>query len=107
MILGRSTVQWTSLITAAGAMIQVVIVQLVPTLDPVVVATLIGSTVVFLGFFIAFLANTETTPSKSPQLVEGTPIQVTDAKGAIIGHAPVPTPDLSTEPTPSSSGGIG
>ena len=92
MILGRSTVQWVSLITSAGAFAQVLIVQLAPGLDPVVVATLIGSVVAFLGVVIAFIANTNTTPVKDPQLVQGTPVRVTNEEGAIIGHSTVAAP---------------
>ena len=93
MILGRSTVQWTALITAAGALAQVVIVQLVPDVDSTLVATIIGSVIAFLTVFIAFLANTSTTPSADPQLKAGTPIRVTNDEGAVIGHMPVPTPE--------------
>lgn len=93
MFLGRSTPQWVGLITAAGGLLQVLIVTLVPDLDPTVVATIIGSAVVFLGVFVAFLANTATTPSADPQLKAGTMIRVTDDAGTVIGHLPVPTPD--------------
>lgn len=92
MILGRSTPQWLGLITAAGSLAQVLIVQFLPGADPVVVATVIGAIGLFLGAFIAFLANTSTTPSDDPQLKAGTPIRVTDDNGAIIGHVTTPTP---------------
>ena len=43
MILGRSTVQWTALITAFGGLAQVLVVLLIPGIDPIIVATVIGS----------------------------------------------------------------
>jgi len=92
MILGRSTPQWLGLITAAGSLAQILIVQLVPDADPTVVATIIGAVGVFLGSFIAFLANTATTPTADPQLKAGTMVRVTDDAGTVVGHEPVPTP---------------
>ena len=92
MILGRSTPQWLGLITAGGSLAQILIVQLLPDADPTVVATIIGSVGVFLGSFIAFLANTATTPTSDPQLKSGTMVRVTDEAGTVIGHEPVPTP---------------
>ncbi len=92
MFLGRSTVQWTSLFSAAGGLAQILIVTLLPGVDPVIVATIIGAAVVFLGVFIAFLANSATTPSGDPQLKAGTMIRVTDDAGTMIGHTPVPQP---------------
>ena len=93
MFLGRSTLQWTGLISAAGGLLQVLIVTMLPNVDATVVATIIGSAVAFLGVFIAFLANTATTPSADPQLKAGTMVRVTDDTGTVIGHLPVPTPD--------------
>ena len=92
MILGRSTPQWLGLITAAGSLTQLLIVQFVPGVDPTTVATVIGAVGIFLGSFIAFLANTSTTPSADPQLKEGTMIRVTNESGTVIGHEPVPPP---------------
>jgi hypothetical protein len=80
MILGRSTVQWTSLITAAGGLAQVLIVLLVTGIDPVLVATIIGSVIAFLGVFVAFLANTQTTPIHDPVLPGGTTGKVQDSE---------------------------
>lgn len=84
MILGRSTPQWVGLITSAGGFLQVVLVHLVPGLDPVVLATVIGASVVFLGGFIAFLANTATTPISDPILAAGTSVQVKDSEDRVI-----------------------
>ena len=105
MILGRSTVQWTAVITAAGGLAQVLIVTLLPGIDPVVVVTIIGSLIAFLAVFIAFLANTSTTPTDDPRLKANTMVQVTDNAGTVIGHAPVPTPgpapvEPDVSPTP-------
>ena len=76
MILGRSTPQWLGLITAAGSLAQLLIVQLVPDADPTVVATIVGAVGVFLGAFIAFLANTATTPVSDPILPTNTVVRV-------------------------------
>jgi len=76
MILGRSTPQWLGLITSAGALAQILIVQFLPEADPVVVATVIGAVGAFLGGFIAFLANTQTTPTSDPVLSAGTTVRV-------------------------------
>ena len=76
MILGRSTVQWTALITALGGLAQLLAVQFVPGVDPTAVATVIGAVVTFLGVFIAFLANTQTTPISDPVLQAGTSVRV-------------------------------
>ncbi len=92
MILGRSTPQWIGMITAAGGLLQVLIVSLIPNVDAVLVATIIGSAVTFLGVFVTFLANTSTTPSADPQLKAGTMIRVTNDQGTVIGHEPVPAP---------------
>ena len=104
MILGRSTPQWLGLITSAGSLAQVLIVQFLPGADPVIVATVIGAVGLFLGAFIAFLANTATTPSGDPELKEGTMIRVTDQAGTVIGHEPVPTPPA---PAGGEGGGVG
>lgn len=89
MILGRSTPQWVGLITAAGALAQVIIVQVVPNVDATLVATIIGSVVAFLGVFIAFLANTQTTPIKDPILAAGTTVTVKDTSDTVV-IAPTP-----------------
>lgn len=99
MILGRSTPQWLGLITAAGSLAQVLIVQFIKGADPVVIGTVIGSIGLFLGVFIAFIANTSTTPNADPQLKAGTMVRVTDDAGTVIGHTPVTTPD----PPPTES----
>lgn len=92
MILGRSTVQWTALITAAGALAQVVIVNLVPDVDSTLVATLIGSAIAFLTVFIAFLANTATTPVDDPILKSGTVVRVKDSADTVVVQPTPPGP---------------
>jgi hypothetical protein len=94
MFLGRSTPQWLGLITSAGSLAPVLIVQFLPGADPVIVATIIGAVGLFLGAFIAFLANTATTPVDDPQLKAGTMVRVSDASGTVIGHEPVPEPTV-------------
>lgn len=105
MILGRATPQWLGLITATGSLAQVLLVQFLPGADPTVIATGIGAVGVFLGAFIAFLANTSTTPTGDPQLKVDTMIRVTDEAGTVIGHTPVPTPVPA--PTVQSSSDTG
>jgi hypothetical protein len=92
MFLGRSTIQWTALISALAGTVQVMLVALVPDVDAALVATVIGAIVLALGSVIAFIANTSTTPSADPQLKAGTMIRVTDDAGTVIGHTPVPDP---------------
>lgn len=92
MFLGRSTVQWTGLITTGVMTVQVLIVTLVPNVDPVAVATILGAIGGFLGVLIAFIANTSTTPVGDPQLKVGTSVRVTDESGTVIGHSQVAQP---------------
>lgn len=92
MILGRNTQIWLGAISGTLAFIQLMIVVLVPGIDPVVVATLIGGANVAIGGWIAVLANTSTTPVQDPQLKAGTMTRITDETGTVIGHAPVPDP---------------
>lgn len=92
MILGRSTPQWLGLITAAGSLAQLLIVQLIPDVDPVVVATIIGALGTFLGAFIAFLANTATTPISDPILPSGTSVKVQGTSDTVIVQPTPPGP---------------
>jgi hypothetical protein len=91
MILGRSTPQWVGLITAVAGFLQVVL-PLTIAVDATVLSTILGSATALLGVFIAFLANTSTTPVNDPRLKAGTMVQVTDDEGTVIGHQPVPAP---------------
>lgn len=91
MILGRSTPQWVSLVTAAGGLIQILAVT-VFALDAVLVATIIGSVVTFLGVFLAFLANTATTPVADPILPEGTTVKVQDSEDTVLIQKTPPGP---------------
>jgi uncharacterized membrane protein YkvI len=75
MILGRPTNQWIGLVTAAGALVQVLILQLVPDVDAVEVATIIGSVIAFLGVLIAFVAN------QAPTVAQGDTINVVTPEG--------------------------
>jgi hypothetical protein len=92
MILGRSTPQWLGLITSAGSLAQLLIVQLVPDLDPVIVATIIGAVGTFLGAFIAFLANTATTPVSDPILPAGTSVKVEGTQDTVVVQPTPPGP---------------
>jgi hypothetical protein len=97
--LGRSTVQWTALISAGGGLAQVLIVTIVPDVDAVLVATLIGSTVAFLGVVIAFLANTQTTPTSDPRLEVGSEV-------AVLSHGQLTGDKVVVAPTPPGPVGI-
>lgn len=93
MFLGRSTVQWTALISAAVAALQILVPLWFPGVDPAVTTTTLGTIGIFLGVLIAFIANTSTTPVADPQLKAGTMVRVTDDSGTVVGHSPVPSPD--------------
>ena len=102
MFLGRSTVQWTGLISAVVSAFQILIPIWFPGVDPVQIATTLGTIGILLGVLIAFIANTSTTPIGDPQLKAGTMIRVTDAAGTIVGHTPVPDPAASPGPAPEN-----
>lgn len=86
MLLGRSTVQWMGLIAALSGLLQVILPTLLPTVNPVTLTVVLGAITAFLGVFIAFLANTSTTPVADPQLKEGTMVRVTDETGTVVDH---------------------
>ena len=71
MILGRPANLWTGLVTAFLALLQVIVVQVAPGIDPTVVATILGSVGVFLGVLISFIAN------QPPTLNEGDRLHIT------------------------------
>ena len=75
MLLGRPVNQWVGLVSAAAAFVQILIVTLKPDIDPVTVATVIGSLVAFLGVLIAFIAV------QPPTLNAGDPYTVTTPTG--------------------------
>lgn len=91
MLLGRSTVQWTALIVAGAGLAQVLTVTLT-TLDPTVVATILGAATAFLSVFIAFLANTQTTPIHDPILAAGTTVSVKDSEDKVVIATSPPGP---------------
>jgi hypothetical protein len=91
MILGRSTVQWTALIVAAAGLVQVMTVTLTE-LDPTVVATILGAATSFLSVFIAFLANTRTTPINDPVLSAGTSVSVKGSEDKVVIQPSPPGP---------------
>lgn len=70
MLFDRPTNQWVGLITAGAALVQVLIVTLVPNVDPATVAIVIGAVTGFLGVFVAFIAN------QPPTLNPGDPYTV-------------------------------
>ena len=100
MFLGRNTIQWTALIGSFVSALQIILPIIAPTVDPVQIATILGTIGVLLGALIAFIANSSTTPVGDPQLKEGTIVRVTNEAGTIIGHEPVPSP---TTPAPGGN----
>jgi uncharacterized membrane protein len=85
------------LISALAGLLQIILPTLFPKIDPVTLTVVLGAITVFLGTFIAFLANTSTTPTSDPQLKAGTMVRVTDAEGVMIGHAPIEAPAVPDE----------
>lgn len=93
MILGRSTVQWTALIATTLSFVQIVIQLALPAWsdEAAIVLPALG---ILLGGYIAFLANTQTTPTSDPRLPAGAVVTVLDDKGKA-------TPDtVEIQPTP-------
>jgi len=75
VIFGRPTNLWLGLVTAGLAFVQVLIVTLVPTADPIAVATIIGSLGGLLAVIIALVAN------QPPAVKEGDPFVVVTPAG--------------------------
>ena len=99
MILGRSTVQWTALIATTLSFVQIVIQLAVPDWsdEAAIVLPALG---ILLGGYIAFLSNTQTTPTSDPRLAPGTVVTVTDSAGN-------PTADkVEIQPTPPGPAGF-
>lgn len=77
------------LISAVAGLLQIILPVLVPAVDPVTLTVVLGAATTFFGIFIAFLANTSTTPVNDPQLKEGTMVRVADESGTVIDHRPI------------------
>ena len=88
MILGRNTQQWLGLISATLSFVQLLIGVMAPELADKS-AIVLGGLGILLGSFVAFVANTHTTPVADPQLKEGTMVRVTDAGGTVVDHRTV------------------
>lgn len=73
MFLGRPVNQWVGLITAAASLAQVLIVTLLPDIDPVNVAIVIGAVTTFLGVLVAFLAVQPPTLAPGDKFLTATP----------------------------------
>lgn len=73
MILGRPANLWTGLVTAFLALLQVVLVTVVPGIDATAVATILGSVGVFMGVLIGFIANQPPTLNEGDRLHIATP----------------------------------
>lgn len=85
MILGRNTQQWMGLITSVIGFVAFVIQIVAPDKAGPAGLILSGLTGV-IGIFISFIANTYTTPTSSPILVDGTMVKITDKTGREIDH---------------------
>ena len=92
MILGRNTQQWLGLTSSIIGFVGLVIGVAFPGLLGPATIILNGLSGV-LGVLIMFIANTLTTPTNDPQLVEDTMVRVTDEGGRMIGHAPITVPE--------------
>ncbi len=79
MFLGRNTVLWLGLITAA--------VQFARTLFPDVPANVWDGLTALLGAVIALVAATSTTPVSSPRLAEGTEVTLPDGTAGTVTRA--------------------
>ena len=87
MILGRPANLWTGLVTAALALIQVVLVNVRPDIDPTTVATVLGAVGVFLGVLISFIAGQPPTINAGDQVNVTTPAGQPNAT-ATLGVTP-------------------
>jgi hypothetical protein len=87
VILGRPANLWTGLVTAGLALVQVVLVTLVPDADPTTVATILGAVGIFLGVLISFIANTTPTINAGDQINVTTPAGQPNAT-ATLGVTP-------------------
>lgn len=75
MLFGRPVTQWVALITAAASLVQVLVVTLLPGVDPATVAIVIGAVTTFTGVLIAFLAG------QPPTVTAGSPVNVVTPAG--------------------------
>lgn len=73
MILGRPTNLWLGLTGSAIAFLQVAIVTLLPDVDPVAVATVLGALGLLLGAVIALIANQPPTVNAGTEVNVVTP----------------------------------
>lgn len=96
MILGRPTNLWLALTSALLAFLQVTIVTVVPGVDAVAVATILGSLGGLLAVVIALVAN------QPPTLAAGDTYTIATPKGQPNYEATVATPPSPSVPTPST-----
>lgn len=98
MIFGRPINLWLGLVTASLAFIQVLVVTLVPDVDPTVVATILGALGGLLAVVIALIAN------QPPTLAAGDTYHIVTPAGqpnyaATVAPPPAPTQPVA-EPAP-------
>jgi hypothetical protein len=84
MILGRNTAQWTGFITALTGFLGIIVPVLAPGLDATQVSVVLGATTIFLGAFIAFLANDSLTPTSDPRLPIGQVVNAGQANQGVV-----------------------
>jgi hypothetical protein len=84
MILGRNTAQWTGFITALTGFLGIIVPVLAPGLDATQVSVVLGATTIFLGAFIAFLANDALTPVNDPRLAIGSVVNAGQPNQGVV-----------------------
>ena len=92
MILGRPTNLWLGIVTSGLGFLQIAIVTLIPTADPVSVATVLGALGLFLGAVISLVAN------QPPTVNEGSAINVVTPPGQ--DNVPISATVPPLEPNP-------
>lgn len=93
MILGRPTNLWLGLTGSLIAFLQVAIVTLLPEVDPVSVATVLGALGLLLGAVVALVAN------QPPTVHQGSDIHIVTPPGQANTTIQATVPPLEpTEP---------
>lgn len=93
MILGRPTNLWLGLVTATLGFVQIVAINLLPDVDPTVIATVLGALGLLLGAAISLIAN------QPPTLSAGDTYHIVTPTGQPNYEATVAPPPAPTTPT--------
>lgn len=94
MILGRSTVQWSALISSTLSFALLVIGLVSPAPEGIAdeATVILPALGVLIGGYIAFLANTQTTPISDPVLAAGTTVKVQGTEDTVLVQPTPPGP---------------